>query len=51
MPPPEDLGSGHIVHCFRHQEVAKLDRAADTFAEFQQEAERVLGKPPVALSM
>ncbi|TPQ32969.1 oligopeptide/dipeptide ABC transporter ATP-binding protein [Cupriavidus pinatubonensis] len=51
MPPPEDLGGGHIVHCFRHQEVAHLDRAADTFAEFQHEAERVLGKPPVALSM
>lgn len=45
MPPPSDLGGGHIVHCFRHQDVAQLDRASDTFAEFQLEAERVLGVP------
>lgn len=46
MPPPSDLGAGHIVHCFRHQDLAKLDRASDTFAEFQLEAERVLGVSP-----
>jgi oligopeptide/dipeptide ABC transporter ATP-binding protein len=43
MPPPEDVGGGHVVHCFRHREVARTDRAADTFAEFQREAERILG--------
>jgi oligopeptide/dipeptide ABC transporter ATP-binding protein len=43
MPPVEDLGGGHLVHCFRHHEVERLDRAADTFAEFQREAERILG--------
>jgi oligopeptide/dipeptide ABC transporter ATP-binding protein len=42
MPPAEDAGGGHIVHCFRHGEVARLERAADTFAEFQREAERIL---------
>jgi oligopeptide/dipeptide ABC transporter ATP-binding protein len=43
MPPPEDIGGGHLVHCFRHRDVARIDRAADTFAEFQREAERILG--------
>jgi len=43
MPPAEDLGGGHLVHCFRHREVARVDRAADTFEEFQREAERILG--------
>jgi len=42
MPPPTDLGGGHIVHCFRNQDVAHLDRASDTFAEFQLETERIL---------
>lgn len=45
MPPPSDLGGGRIVHCFRHQEVAKLDHASDTFSEFQLEAERILSFP------
>jgi oligopeptide/dipeptide ABC transporter ATP-binding protein len=43
MPPAEDIGGGHLVHCFRHRDVARMDRAADTFAEFQREAERILG--------
>ncbi len=43
MPPAVDVGGGHFVHCFRHREVAEMDRAADTFAEFQREAERILG--------
>ncbi len=43
MPPAEDVGGGHIVHCFRHRDVARIERAADTFAEFQREAERILG--------
>jgi oligopeptide/dipeptide ABC transporter ATP-binding protein len=46
MPPPSDLGGGHIVHCFRHQEMAQHARASDTFAEFQLEAERILSFPP-----
>jgi oligopeptide/dipeptide ABC transporter ATP-binding protein len=43
MPPAEDIGGGHLVYCFRHREVAREGRAADTFAEFQREAERILG--------
>ncbi len=43
MPPAEDIGDGHFVHCFRHREVARVDRAADTFEEFQRESERILG--------
>ncbi len=47
MPPPENLGGGHIVHCFRHQEVAALDPSTDTFTRFQEEAKRILGVFPV----
>jgi oligopeptide/dipeptide ABC transporter ATP-binding protein len=43
MPPPEDVGGGHIVHCFNHRDVARVHRAADTFEEFQRESERILG--------
>jgi oligopeptide/dipeptide ABC transporter ATP-binding protein len=43
MPPAEDIGGGHIVHCFNHRDVARVHRAADTFEEFQREAERILG--------
>jgi oligopeptide/dipeptide ABC transporter ATP-binding protein len=43
MPIDDDLGDGHRVKCFRHQEVAQLAPAADTFSEFQAEAERILG--------
>ncbi|SDB74089.1 oligopeptide/dipeptide ABC transporter ATP-binding protein [Belnapia rosea] len=48
MPPAEALGGGHLVHCIRHAEVAKAERAADTFDRFQQEAVRILsvGAPP-----
>lgn len=46
MPPASDLGGGHLVHCFRHEDVAALDRQADAFALFQQEAERILGVRP-----
>ncbi|MBX5453238.1 MAG: ABC transporter ATP-binding protein [Acidobacteriia bacterium] len=42
MPPPDNLGGGHMVHCFRHRDVASMDHASDTFAEFQREAERIL---------
>ena len=42
MPPAEDLGGNHVVRCFKHQEVAQTERAADTFEEFQRTAERIL---------
>jgi oligopeptide/dipeptide ABC transporter ATP-binding protein len=42
-PPAVDVGGGHLVHCFRHRDVARFDRVTDTFAQFQQEAERILG--------
>ena len=42
IPPAEDLGSGHLVHCIHHAEVAKTERTADTFDRFQEEAERIL---------
>jgi oligopeptide/dipeptide ABC transporter ATP-binding protein len=43
MPKPTFLGEERIVHCFRHEDVAGLDRAEDTFSKFQREAERILG--------
>jgi len=43
MPPAEDLGGGHLVHCFKHGAVGEADRSTDTFAEFQRQAEQVLG--------
>jgi oligopeptide/dipeptide ABC transporter ATP-binding protein len=43
MPPAEDVGAGHLVHCFKHAEVAAVDRSIDTFDEFQREAEQILG--------
>jgi len=42
VPPAEDLGGGHLVHCIRHAEVARTERTADTFDRFQEEAERIL---------
>jgi len=42
VPPAEDLGGGHLVHCIRHAEVAQAERTADTFEQFQEEAERIL---------
>ncbi len=46
MPGHEDVGGGHLVHCFRQEEVALLDRPVDAFAQFQAEAERILGVVP-----
>ncbi|MEA2781751.1 MAG: hypothetical protein QOK29_3295 [Rhodospirillaceae bacterium] len=43
MPPAESVGAGHLVHCFKHAEVAAVDRSIDTFDEFQREAEQILG--------
>ncbi len=42
VPPAEDLGGGHLVHCIRHEDVAQTERTADTFDRFQEEAERIL---------
>jgi oligopeptide/dipeptide ABC transporter ATP-binding protein len=42
IPPAEDLGGGHLVHCIRHEDVAREARTADTFDQFQAEAERIL---------
>jgi oligopeptide/dipeptide ABC transporter ATP-binding protein len=46
MPPAENLGGRHIVHCFRHDDVAALDSTTDTFTRFQEEAKRILGVIP-----
>lgn len=43
MPPAEDVGGGHLAHCFRHRDVARFVQMTDTFEQFQQEAERILG--------
>ncbi|MGH6943044.1 MAG: oligopeptide/dipeptide ABC transporter ATP-binding protein [Geminicoccaceae bacterium] len=43
MPPREEIAPGHLVHCYHHDRVAKVDQPSDTFAEFQASAERVLG--------
>ena len=43
MPPSEEVGDRHTVHCYRHHDVAQLEQPADTFEEFQREAERILG--------
>lgn len=41
-PPEEAVGPGHLVHCYRHEEVAAREKAVDYFAAFQSEAERIL---------
>ncbi len=41
-PPAETVEPGHQVHCLRHDEVARQERAVDYFAAFQEEAERIL---------
>jgi len=43
MPPREEIGPGHFVHCFHHEEAARADQPSDTFEEFQAVAQRVLG--------
>jgi len=42
IPPSENLGDGHLVHCIRHEDVGKVQRTADMFDQFQREAERIL---------
>ncbi len=48
MPTASDLGSGHVVHCFRHADVEARDQEVDAFALFQEEAERILGVGDIA---
>jgi oligopeptide/dipeptide ABC transporter ATP-binding protein len=50
MPPAVRFEGNHIVHCIRHEEVAKRERVADAFLEFEAENERILsrGMPVVA---
>lgn len=45
MPPAELVGPGHLVHCFRHQDVAAAVPASETFTRFTEEAERILRRP------
>jgi oligopeptide/dipeptide ABC transporter ATP-binding protein len=50
MPPASVVGERHVVHCFRHDDVAAMVPASDTFNLFMQEAERILDRrhAPVA---
>ncbi len=43
MPPVETVAPGHIVRCYRTDEVARMERAVDYFGQFQAEADRILG--------
>lgn len=42
MPPVSMANPNHSVRCFKHEEIAMLDRAHDNFALFQANAERTL---------
>jgi oligopeptide/dipeptide ABC transporter ATP-binding protein len=44
MPPEVRVGKGHMVRCFKHEEIAALGYSHDHFAQFQRNAERVLGE-------
>jgi oligopeptide/dipeptide ABC transporter ATP-binding protein len=43
MPPEETVGPGHMVRCYRQDEVARMEKAMDYFGQFQAEADRILG--------
>ena len=43
MPPVETVAENHTVRCYRHEEVAALDKDFDSFGRFQSEADRILG--------
>ena len=43
MPPPDDVGGGHLVHCYHHRDALRGREALDYFDQFQSEAEQVLG--------
>ena len=42
VPPSENLGDAHLVHCIRHEHVKDMRRATDMFDRFQAESERIL---------
>lgn len=42
MPQISIASHDHFVRCFKHEDIAKLDRAQDNFATFQTNAERTL---------
>lgn len=42
MPPAEAVAADHRVRCWRHQDVAAMERTVDHFERFQSEAERIL---------
>lgn len=42
FPAAEQIAPDHAVHCFRHEEVAAREHAADTFEEFQETARQIL---------
>ena len=48
MPPAERIAPDHLVRCYRHDDVARLDDDTDQFDRFQGEVERILGAGVVA---
>ncbi len=43
MPDADDIGNGHLVHCFKHGNVIDEEKATlDYFERFQEEAEKLL---------
>lgn len=42
FPPAAQVTPEHVVYCFRHEEVAAREHAADTFEEFQKAARKIL---------
>lgn len=44
QPPAVDLGDGHQVHCFKHEEVAQTEDSTDMFEEFQRTAQTLLSR-------
>src|SRR5574340_240605 len=42
FPAAETVVPQHVVHCFRHEEVAAREHAADTFEQFQRAAQQIL---------
>jgi oligopeptide/dipeptide ABC transporter ATP-binding protein len=43
MPPAEDVGGGHLVHCYHHRDALRGHEALDYFDAFQHETEQLLG--------
>jgi oligopeptide/dipeptide ABC transporter ATP-binding protein len=43
MPDADDIGGGHLVHCFKHRNLIDEEKATlDYFERFQEEAEKLL---------